>query len=212
MSDNQIKPVGLYARVSTNHQESELQLQALREYASRLGVEAKEYVDEGISGATTNRPALGEMMAAARRRELSRVVVWKLDRLARSLKHLIECLDEFSALGIDFVSLTESFDTSTPSGRLLFQVVGALSEFERSLLRERVRAGIAACKERLKTGPYRRKDGKLIRHLGRPKAQFDVEQARAMLAAGVSIKKVARAMNVHHLTLTAHLANTAGLT
>ena len=112
----------LYARVSTGDQDPEMQLRELREYAERRGWEAEEYVDQAVSGAKKSRPALDELMAAARRRKLDAVAVWRFDRFARSTVQLILALDEFRALGVDFVSLRESIDTSTPIGRAVFSV------------------------------------------------------------------------------------------
>ena len=134
----------LYARVSTlSGQNPEVQLAELREYASRRGwAIAGEYVDRGISGAKESRPALNRLMGDAHRRKFDAVLVWKLDRFARSLKQLVNALAEMEALGIAFVSLRDNLDLSTPSGRLMFQIIGAMAEFERALIQERVRAGL----------------------------------------------------------------------
>ncbi len=142
------RPLALYARVSTTDQHTEVQLAALRRYAADRGCQGVEYVDHGVSGAKDSRPALDEMMAAARRREVSAVVVVKLDRLARSVRHLTTMAGELEALCVDLVVLDEAVDTSTPAGRLLFNVLGSIAEFEREIIRERVRAGQQAAMRR----------------------------------------------------------------
>jgi DNA invertase Pin-like site-specific DNA recombinase len=138
--------VALYARVSTTDkgQDPEMQLRELRELASRRGMEISgEYVDRGVSGSRESRPALDRLMTDARRRRFDSVMVWKLDRFARSLKFLVVMLADLSALGVAFISVRDNLDLSTPSGRLMFHVIGAMAEFERSLTVERVRAGIS---------------------------------------------------------------------
>src|SRR5712691_9309996 len=134
----------IYARVSTNNgQDPEMQLRELREYCQRRGWKlAGEYVDAGISGAKDSRPELNRLMADAHRRNLDAVVVWKFDRFARSVSHLLRALETFRSLGIEFVSLSEQVDTSTPTGKMIFTVLGAVAELERSLIAERVRAGL----------------------------------------------------------------------
>lgn len=136
--------VALYARVSTlNGQNPETQLIELREYASRRGWEiAGEYVDAGVSGSKDSRPSLNRLMAHAHQRRFDGILVWKLDRFGRSLKHLVTTLAELEALGVTFVSLRDNWDLSTPSGRLMFQIIGAMAEFERELIRERIKAGM----------------------------------------------------------------------
>lgn len=121
-----IKRVALYARVSTLHgQDPELQLRELREYAAARGwSRAGEYIDTGISGAKESRPQLNRLMADAHRRKFDAVLVWKLDRFGRSLRHLVNALAELEARGIAFVSLRDNLDLSTPSGRLMFQIIG----------------------------------------------------------------------------------------
>src|SRR5213083_2737323 len=135
--------VALYARVSTLlGQSPEMQLVELREYAARRGwLVIGEYVDRA-SGIKESRPALNRLMTDARRRKFDMIVVWKIDRFGRSLKHLVNALAELESLGVAFVSLKDSLDLTTASGRLLFQLVAAMAEFERSLIQERVRAGI----------------------------------------------------------------------
>jgi DNA invertase Pin-like site-specific DNA recombinase len=134
----------LYTRVSSGEQNTEAQERALREYVQRRGWRLQQiYRDHGISGASSNRPALNELLKACRRGSVDVVVVWKFDRFARALKQLMSGLEMCRALGIDFVSVTEAIDTSLPSGELVFQMIGAVAQFERSLIGERVRSGLA---------------------------------------------------------------------
>jgi DNA invertase Pin-like site-specific DNA recombinase len=133
------------ARVSTNngHQNPEMQLRELREFCQRRGWQIHgEYTDNGVSGAKDSRPALNQLVADAHRRYFDVVLVWKLNRFGRSLRHLVNALAEFESLGVAFVSLQDNLDLSTPSGCLMFQIVGAMAEFERSLIVERVKAGM----------------------------------------------------------------------
>ncbi len=135
----------IYARVSTtNHgQDVTMQTRELREYCEHRGwTVSGEYVDAGISGAKDSRPELNRMMADAHKRRFDVIAVWKFDRFARSVSHLLRALDTFRVLGIEFVSLSESLDTATPAGRMVFTVLGAVAELERSLIAERVRAGL----------------------------------------------------------------------
>ena len=111
----------------------------------------EEYVDLGVSGATSSRPALNRLTADAKRRQFDGVIVWKLDRFGRSLKHLVNAIADFEALGVAFVSLRDNLDLSTPSGRLMFQIIGAMAEFERSLIQERVKAGLRNAKAKGKS-------------------------------------------------------------
>jgi DNA invertase Pin-like site-specific DNA recombinase len=173
----------VYARVSTLDQNCEVQLADLRRYASQRFVHFCEYVDQGVSGTQRRRPQLDALMRDAHKRLFEVVLVWKFDRFARSLKHLIDSLEEFRALGIDFVSYTEGIDTTTPSGQLLFHVVGAVAQFERDLIAERVRAGMA----------HARAMGK---HIGRPRAKVDVEDVRDLRSQGKSLRTIATALGV----------------
>lgn len=135
--------VALYARVSTDKQSCDMQLDALREYAARREFEIiEEYVDTGISGTKSSRPALNRLMADAKKRKFAAVLVWKFDRFARSVKHLLASLDEFNHFGIAFISYSESLDTSSPMGRAVYAILGAISELERNLIAERVRSGV----------------------------------------------------------------------
>jgi len=174
--------VAVYARCSTSngHQSPEMQVNELREYCQRRGWEiAGEYVDTGISGAKDRRPELDRLNADAHRRRFDCVVVWKFDRFARSVSHLLRALETFNALGINFVSLSESMDTSTPAGKMVFTVLAAVAELERSLIVERVRAGIKNAK------------AKGI-HLGRPRVVVDTARIVLLRGQGASWATVCR--------------------
>jgi DNA invertase Pin-like site-specific DNA recombinase len=157
-----VKRAAIYARVSTNNgQDPEVQLAEIREFCMRREwTTVKEYVDKGISGAKERRPALDNLLADCRRRAVDCVVVYRYDRFARSLRQLVNALEEFRALGIDFVSLHEGVDTSTPNGRLVFGIFASIAEFERELIRDRVKSGLALAKSRGKC-------------LGRPRVNVD---------------------------------------
>lgn len=142
------KRVALYARVSTvdKRQDPETQLLALREYAARRGFMLMgEYVDYA-SGARDNRPQYQALLAAARKRQVDVVLVWRYDRFARSTQALVQALHEFHGLGVDFISYQENIDTTTPQGELIFTVMASLAQFERALISERVKAGMARAK------------------------------------------------------------------
>ena len=178
--------VALYARVSTldKGQDVTMQTHEIREYVSNRHWElVGQYVDEGVSGAKESRPALNKLMQDAKQRKFDAVVVWKLDRFGRSLKHLVTALAEFESLGVAFVSLRVGFDLSTPSGRLMFQIIGAMGEFERNLIRERVRAGMA----------HARAKG---RKLGRTARVLDMAKVAARRASGESLRAIARDLGV----------------
>ncbi len=132
----------IYARVSTFDQEPENQLQEVRRYVQARGWQATEYVDKGVSGAKDSPPALDTLVKDAKRRRFDTLVVWRLDRLGRNLKHLVGLLDDLQALGVAFVSLTEGIDATRPAGRLQMHILGAIAEFERARIAERVKAGL----------------------------------------------------------------------
>jgi DNA invertase Pin-like site-specific DNA recombinase len=184
--------VALYARVSTcNGQSPEMQLAELREYCARRGWQiVSEYVDH-CTGSKESRPQLNRLTNDAKSRKFDAVVVWKLDRYARSLKHLVNALAEFESLGIAFVSLRDNLDLSTPSGRLMFQIIGAMAEFERSLIQERVRAGLRNAKLKGKT-------------LGRPPLTLDRDRIARLRASGASIREISAQLEVS--TATVHKA------
>ena len=184
--------VALYARVSTTDQRADLQLDALRQLAEQRGwVVHDEYVDEGYSGTKDRRPALDRLMADAHRGKFKVLAIWKLDRLARSVRHLVLLADELRALGVDLVSVEDTIDTTTPSGRFVFHVLGAVAELERELIRERTVAGLASA---------RRRGAKL----GRPRARFDLDKAVELREAGQSYERVAAVLGVS--TGTVHAA------
>src|SRR5580693_7374365 len=137
------KRAAIYVRVSTAEQDTDMQETELRQYVESRGWECVVYRDKAQSGAKNDRPALNAMLNDMRRRKFDVVVVWKLDRLARSLKQLLTIAEECRLLGVDLVSLRQNIDTTLPAGRLTFAVLGAVAEFEREMLRERVKAGMA---------------------------------------------------------------------
>jgi DNA invertase Pin-like site-specific DNA recombinase len=183
---NSIIRTALYARISTsnNGQSPEMQLRELREYCERRGwTVAGEYVDTGISGAKDRRPELDRLMADAHKRRFDVVAVWKFDRFARSVSHLLRALDTFRVLGIEFVSLSESLDTATPVGRMVFTVLGAVAELERSLIAERVRAGLRNARAKGK-------------RLGRPRKSVDSARVEALRDQGFGWRAVAEALGI----------------
>jgi len=177
--------VALYARVSTlNGQHPEMQLSELREYGARRGWQiVGEYSDEGYSGSRERRPQLDRLMADAHRRKFEAVLVWRIDRFGRSLRHLVNALADLDAYGVAFVSLRDNLDLSTPSGRLMFQVIGAMSEFEKSLIQERVRAGL------------RNAVARGVR-LGRPKRTVDVAQIARLRSSGASWREISEKLGI----------------
>ena len=132
----------LYARVSTLGQQPENQIAELRAYADARGWTITEYVDRGVSGSKDSRPALDRLLADARRRKVDVLLCWRLDRLGRNLRHLVVLLEELRSVGVDFVSLGEGIDATTPAGKLQLHILAALAEFERERIRERVLAGL----------------------------------------------------------------------
>ena len=184
------KTIATYARVSTDKQAVEMQLAELKDYRKKRewGI-YKEYIDQGYSGGNIKRPAFAQMMEAARKRKFDVLLVWKLDRLGRSLKDLIDTLDELGALGIDFVSYENQLDTSTPTGKLVFHVIGAVAEFEKDIIRERVKAGLENAKRKGK-------------RLGRPPVPDGVlEKAKALRKEGLSFRKIGKRLGVDEGTV-----------
>jgi DNA invertase Pin-like site-specific DNA recombinase len=180
--------VSIYSRVSTLGQDTDMQTTELRDYCERRGWNlVQEYSDHGVSGARESRPELNRLIADARKRRFDSVVVWKFDRFARSVSHLLRALEEFRSLGIEFVSLSEAVDTSTPTGKMVFTVLGAVAELERSLIAERVRAGLRNAK------------AKGIR-LGRPRCDVSPSEVRRLRAQGASWKQAGDKLGVSATT------------
>jgi DNA invertase Pin-like site-specific DNA recombinase len=177
----------LYARVSTTDQTCENQLIELRRYCEARGwAIGREFVDTGVSGSKDRRPALDELMTDAKRRRFDTLIVWRLDRLGRNLRHLVVLLEDLQALGIGFISLGEGIDLGTPAGRLQLHILAALAEFERSRIQERVRAGIARVRAR-------------GQRLGRP--VLPVPRQRLQTVEGLSVREAADRLKVSRSTL-----------
>src|ERR1700732_3477397 len=180
--------IGIYARVSTKDQSCELQVRDLRAYCGARGFDlVREYVDVGQSGAKDSRPALNKLMDDARKRQFDVIVVWRLDRVAGSTNELLTALEEFRALGIQFISYQENVDTSTPLGQALFTIVSAVAQLERDLIRERVSAGIRNA----------RANGK---KLGRPKSLVDRAQVLQLREQGHSLQQIATDLGIGYGT------------
>jgi len=197
------KRIALYARVSTSKceicgkrcsdhesqtheykgQDPEVQLRDLREFADLRGWEIIEIYSDTVSGAKDARPGLNRLMADAQRRRFAAVIVWRFDRFARSVSHLLRALEQFQSLGIDFISLSESVDTSTPTGKMVFTVLGAVAELERSLIAERVRAGLR----------HARAHGKRI---GRPRVHASAEKIAELRGRGTSWREICDALKL----------------
>jgi DNA invertase Pin-like site-specific DNA recombinase len=174
--------VAIYARVSTtNHgQDVGLQTRELRQFTVARGwTVAGEYIDAGVSGANDSRPELNRLMSDAYKRRFDIVCVWRFDRFARSVSHLLRALETFKAIGIDFVSFSEQMDTSTPAGKMVFTVLAAVAELERSLIAERVRAGVRNARAKGK-------------RLGRPRVNVDAARIASLRASGLSWPKIAK--------------------
>jgi DNA invertase Pin-like site-specific DNA recombinase len=181
--------VAFYARVSTESQDPEVQLQAIRSHAVNRGWEiVEEFVDKGFSGAKERRPALDRLMQAAWAGKFQAVLVWRFDRFARSVKHLITALEAFRTLKIHFISLQEQFDTSTPIGLAMFTIIGAMAQLERDIIRERVKAGL----DRAKARGVR---------LGRPQATARPDQVSMLRQEGLSLQDIAKKLHCSRSTV-----------
>jgi DNA invertase Pin-like site-specific DNA recombinase len=185
------KRVAIYVRVSTDGQTVQNQLGELRQVADRHGWQiVRIYADEGISGTKgrEGRPEFDKLLKAIARREIDMVAAWSVDRLGRSLKDLVSLLSDLQAKGVDLFLYQQGLDTSTPSGRAMFQMLGVFSEFEAAMIRDRVRSGVARAK---RSGT---KSGKAI---GRPRLSRDREiAAQKLLDDGMGILKVARTLKI----------------
>jgi DNA invertase Pin-like site-specific DNA recombinase len=183
-------PVALYARVSTNQQDPDIQLRELRSLAAARGwTISQEYVDAGISGASTSRPELSRLLADAHKGCFAGILVWRLDRLGRSLRHLVTVVEDLLVRGIEVISATEPhMDSTTPTGRLLRNIFASVAEYEREMIRERVVAGLRKAKA----------SGKRI---GRPKAVLNRKRIGQLRREGMSWREVARRMDLPKSTV-----------
>ena len=192
--------VALYARVSTtgHGQDVALQTDELRQVAQQRGWDVVgEFIDQGVSGGQQSRPALDQLMSAVRAGDCDLVVCWRFDRFARSTQHLLAALEEFRQRDVDFVSLREAVDTSTSVGKMVFTFLAAVAEFEKALIQERVKAGVARAKAQ----------GKQI---GRPRRDIDLDLARLLREQGHGYRRVAKMLGVPKSTLVRHLAEADG--
>ena len=187
---NTNKTVAIYARVSTDKQKVDMQLQELRLFVKRSGWTIhNEYIDHGFTGANTNRPAFTVMLDDAKKRKFDILLIWKLDRLSRSMKDLINTLDELGHYGINFISYDNNLDTTTPTGKLVFHVIGAVAEFEKDIIRDRVIAGLAHAKSQGK-------------RLGRPPlSDAKLTEAKKLLKQGLSMRAVEKKLGVGEGTI-----------
>lgn len=185
----EIKRVGLYARCSTTEQSTDNQVSELRNFAQQRGwVIYREYVDKGVSGAKQRRPALDQLMADARKRNIDIVLVWKFDRYARSAQHLLNSLAEFRSLEIDFCSVQDSVDTTTPYGQAMFTMIAAMSQLERELIRSRVIHGVKKARERGVS-------------LGRPAKPFDLAHAKKLKSHGLTNAAIGKRLGISRETV-----------
>jgi len=183
----------LYARVSTDTQDPEVQLLALRAHATNRGWQiVEEFVDRGFSGARERRPALDRLIRAAWAGQFKTVLVWRFDRFARSVKHLVAALETFRTMKVDFISLQEQFDTATPIGQAMFTIIGAMAQLERDIIRDRVTAGLERAKARGKK-------------LGRPCVAVDIDTIRRLRLDGHSLGAIARRVRCSRATLRRRL-------
>jgi len=181
--------VALYARVSTHDQDPEVQLGALRAHAAQRGWHVvAEFVDHGVSGMKERRPALDRLVKAAWAGQIQSVLVWRFDRFARSVKHLVTALDTFRTLGVAFISLQEQLDTSAPIGQAMFTIIGAMAQLERDIIRERVRAGL----DRARARGVR---------LGRPRVPVTACQVGNLRREGLSPGEIARRVRCSRSTV-----------
>jgi DNA invertase Pin-like site-specific DNA recombinase len=177
------KVAAIYVRCSTAEQETDMQETELREYCERRGWEQILYRDKGQSGAKQDHPALNLLLSDLRKRKVDVILVWSLDRLARSLRQLLTISEECRSLGVDLVSLRQNIDTTLPAGRLAFQILGAVAEFERELLRDRVKAGMAQARRAGK-----RSGRPALRHFG----SAELERIRLLRRGGASVRQLAK--------------------
>lgn len=181
--------VAIYARVSTNEQNLDNQILELEKYCkARMYEVYKVYLDKGISGSKESRPQFDLMMDNAKKRKFDCLLVWKLDRLSRSLKHLLSTLDTLSTLNISFICYSDNLDTTTPTGRLMFQMVGAFAEFEKELIKDRVKLGLKRAKQQGK-------------QLGRPKLNLNKYKVINLRNQGLSYREIGNKLNTNHINI-----------
>ena len=184
------KKAAIYCRVSTNDQKTDMQVSDLRKYAAdRKLTIYNEYIDNGVSGSIKKRPSLDKLMADASKKRFDIVLCWRFDRFARSSKHLVEALHSFKHLGIDFISYNENIDTSSPLGEAIFTIISAMSQLERDIIRERVKAGLMTARNKGKT-------------LGRPRLSVDMSKMKEMQNNGFSVRDIASRMDVSTATVS----------
>ena len=190
-SSEALSPVAIYARVSTTDQNCEMQVRELREYATRRRWHVSgEYLDTGWSGAKASRPELDRLMKDAALCRFDAVLVWKLDRFGRSVRNCLDGIESLRSHGVRFLAVSQSIDTdeSNPTARLLLHILASVAEFERELIRERVRAGIKSAKHQGK-------------QLGRKRVVFDRSRAETMYHAGATVREIASALQVGRSTV-----------
>ena len=185
MAAHSLQRAAIYGRVSTvTNQSTEMQVRDLRQLADRRGFEVMhEYLDEGFSGAKSSRPALDEMLADAKRGKFRILLVWKLDRLGRSLANLVRLLEDLRACNVELVSFSEGLDFTTTTGKLLYQMLSAFAEFERDCIRERVRSGLRNARAKGK-------------RLGRPRVTVDAARVVSLRAHGRSWREITTEMAI----------------
>ena len=185
----------IYARVSTDDQSTDAQLGDLRRYAEQRtwGV-VQEFVDEGVSGAKRQREGLDALMTGARRRDFDIVLVWRFDRFARSSRHLVDALETFRSLGVQFVSFQEQIDTGSPMGEAMFTIIATMAQLERNLIRERVKMGLRNAREKGK-------------RLGRPNqwGEEELQRVADLRRAGKSIRSISEELGIPKTTVGRHL-------
>ena len=181
----------IYARCSTGEQNPDMQITDLREFAERRGFQVVAQLVDVASGSLDSRPELNKLLVLAKQRKIDVLLVWKVDRLGRSLKHLVNVLAELDAVGVAFVSFRDNLDFSTPAGRLMFHVIAAMAQFERDLIRERTLSGMAAARRR-------------GARIGRPRVEVDAEKIRGMRSQGLSWDAIA--LQIGHSRETCRLS------
>ena len=185
----------IYSRVSTEKQTTDNQIQELLGVAERNGWTIDAVYSDVISGAKSKRPELDTLMKSVIRREVDVVLIWDISRLGRSLQHLLKLLEEFHSKGVDLYFHQQGIDTTTPAGKMMFQMCGAFAEFERSMIQERVKAGLQRAVAQGKK-------------LGGPTIPAKIQaKAKEMYEVGMSFRKIGRELNIHHATVKKYVLN-----